>query len=173
MFLKRVSKMVMGKYLLQYWIWTRVLSVSCGWVHHTGSLNFTRTTVLICKLCLVTPPWPLNVIKFESKMITNYKIIFKKIWPHVQLGQSHGTNGHPSPFRQYKAALNTICSRMKSRPRYKHCWLLVPGTEQVDFWTSYTVLRRATSCHVPASQCKYKSGSDRHWGDLLRSPTEF
>ena len=140
MFLKRVSRMVMGEYPLQYWTWTRVLPVSWGWVHHKGSLNFTRS-VLIFKLFLVTHLWPLNVIKFESKMITNYKIIFKKILSYVQLGQSHGTNGHPGPFCHCEAALNTVCSRMKSTPRYKHCWLLVPGTEQVVFWTPYTGIK--------------------------------
>ena len=171
MFLKRVSRMVIGEYPLQCWTWTRILPVSCGRVHHKGSLNSTRF-VLICKLCLVTHLWPPNYMKFVSKIIKNYIIISIFFLSHVKSEYPHDLNVYPSPFHQYEAALNTICCRMKSWSRVEVYWPIVKCVQQELFWTSSCIVLRRTTCWcVPACQFKYKCRSDRGCGDLMRSPT--
>ena len=67
-----VTKVVvrMGLDAPQHQCWTHnlILPLRCGQTHHKGSLNSTKF-VLICKLCLVTHNWPLNNMKFVSKMM--------------------------------------------------------------------------------------------------------
>ena len=157
---------------LQYWTSKHILPVSWGRIHHKGSLNRIKV-VLVCKLCFVIHIWPLNNIKFVSQIIKNCKQKWNYFWLHVQYRCTHGINVYPSPFHQCKVTLNTICCRTKSPPHIEVCCLVVAGIEQMIFWTLHIGPRDATCWCVPASSCKYKSGSDHHNWHLLDSPSEF
>ena len=67
---KGVPRMMCGRLPLQYWTLKPILPVSCGRIHHKGSLNRTKV-VLICKLCFVIHIWPLINMKLISNMVIN------------------------------------------------------------------------------------------------------
>ena len=152
-------------------------------IHYIRRLLIARAAGLLMKpdhlcdlLCLVQAYIDSVTTKTPPKKTYPCVIYIKIRWLHHVLWQLCCKNACPSPFYQCEAALNTICSGMKSTPRVEHYWpllLVVAGIDQVNFWTSCVVLRWFTCWHVPSSQFKYKSGSDRDCGDLIHSPTEF
>ena len=73
MFAKRVPTIHWCSPGLQCWTHNHILPISCTWEHHVGSLKRAKV-VLISKLCFVTHIWPLDNMKFVSKMI---KIVSK------------------------------------------------------------------------------------------------
>ena len=73
MFAKGVPRMNCGSPGLQYWIYNHVLPVSREGEHRVRSLNRAKF-LLISKVAVVTHIWPLDTLKFVSKMI---KIVIK------------------------------------------------------------------------------------------------
>ena len=86
---KVVPRMDLGSPQHQHWTHNHVLPLRCGRVHHKGSMNPTKF-VLVCKLCLVTHIWPLNNMKFVSKMIENCKMCSKN-FDHTFNWDAHTT----------------------------------------------------------------------------------
>ena len=120
MFSKGVPNMVLGSSGLQCWTQNHILPVGCDLMHHKGSPNRAKV-VLICKLCFVIHIWPLNSMKFVTKMINNcvcHSIFFVL---HDKLGWPHDAHMHPNPFHQSQATVNTICCRMKSTSPVEVC----------------------------------------------------
>ena len=78
MIAKGVPRMVIGTPRLQNWTYNHVLTISYMWIHQIGSLKRAKV-VIISKLCFVTHIWPLDNMKFVSKMIK----IMSKWWKFV------------------------------------------------------------------------------------------
>ena len=73
-----VPRVIVDYVWLQCWTHNHILPISCPWEHHIESLKRAKV-VLISKLCFVTHIWPLDNMKFVSKMIK----IVSKWWKFI------------------------------------------------------------------------------------------
>ena len=65
---KVVPRLGSGSPGLQYWTCNHILTISYAWIHHVRSLQRAKV-LLISKVGVVKHIWPLDNIKFMSKMI--------------------------------------------------------------------------------------------------------